>query len=187
METMYTTKNVPAEIIIRRSPREKVLPHDNPLIQGWVWSNWVLAMTPGRHDNFKPRATTGYKITEAELKRQFINQTDPCGIYEWKARHTGTNKEYVVYIGSTCRSKGGNFIGRICEYCTNGIHKKDFINSALKNGYELWVRYKGSGGKTNACDRGRESAEWDENAVLKRYDYAWNIRSVKETRNLPYC
>ena len=180
----YTTKNVPAEII--RSTREKVSLND-PLTPGWVWSNWVLAMTPDKHDNFKTRATKGYKITETELKHQFRNQTDrPCGIYEWKARHTTTYEEYVVYIGSTCRGKEGNFIGRICEYCTNGSHKSDFINSALSKGYELWVRYKGSGNNTNACDSGRKSAEHDENSVLKRYDYAWNIRSVKEIeRNLP--
>ena len=188
MMAYYTTANVPEEI--KRYTREKV-PLNNTLINGWVWSNWVLAMTPDLYDSdFRSRTTEeyerpGYKITKAALKRQFSDQK-PCGIYEWMARHRRTGKQYVVYIGSTCRSKRGNFIDRIYEYCTSGAHKRDYIDSALENGYELFVRYKGSGCDTIACDRNWESAEDDENEVLKHFDYAWNIRSVKQIeRNLP--
>ena len=189
----YTIKTVPAKITIKRFTREKVHP-DDPLMPEWapVWSQWVLAMTPYKHDdNFRRRATKqydrpGYKLTKTKLQEQFGDQ-NPCGIYEWKARHTGTKEAYVVYIGSTCRSKNGNFIDRIWEYCTNGSHKDYFIDHALKNRYELLVRYKGSGDNTAASLQNKESAECDENTVLKNFDYAWNIRSVKEIRNLPYC
>ena len=184
----YTTADVPAKFTC--STRERISPND-PLIQGWVWSQWVLAMTPDkRNSNFRRRTTEeydrpGYKVTKTELKHQFGNQ-NPCGIYEWMARDTETQAEYVVYIGSTCRRKSGNFIDRIYEYCTNGGHKEDFINSALENGYELLVRYKGSGDDTIAHNHNKESAECDENTVLKYFDYAWNSRSVKQIeRSLP--
>ena len=114
----YTTENVPREIT--HYTRENKL-RDDPLIPGWVWSDWVLAMTPDKHSNFRRRTTEkyerrpGYKITKTELKRQFGDQ-HPCGIYEWMARHTVSGRQCVVYIGSTCRSKRGNFIERIYEY-----------------------------------------------------------------------
>ena len=185
----YTTADVPKEI--KHLTREHI-PPDDTLISGWIWSDWVVAMTPDkRNRNFRGRTTAeyvrpGYKITKEELKRQFVDQ-NPCGIYEWMARHTRTGEQYVVYIGSTCRSKSGNFINRIHEYCTNGAHKEDLIDSALENGYELLVRYKGSGDSTVAHNHNKSRAEHDENVVLKCYDYAWNIRSVKQIeRSLPY-
>ena len=183
----YTTEKVPATIT--RSTREK-MPPNTPLIRGWVWSDWVLAMTPDKRNNFKKRTTegherAGYKIQKTKLRQVFKGQKS-CGVYEWKARHAETQREYVVYVGSTCRSKGGNFVDRIYEYCNNGAHKGDFINSALKKGYELWFRYKGSGDNTRTTDPNKRRAECDENAALRYFDYAWNIRSVKQIeRRLP--
>ena len=141
-------------------------------------------------DDFISRATEeheryGRKKTKALLKRDFGDQK-PCGIYEWKATHQVTKTEFVVYIGSTCRSKGGNFIDRIYQYCTNGSHKSDYIERALYNGYELSVRYKGSDSCDDWCSSDRERAEYDENEILKLFDYAWNKRLVKEKeRDLP--
>ena len=192
MDQEVTTENVQNEIT--RRTRERICP-DHPLIDGWNWSPWVLAMIPDNDDNsgdgnFNGRTTEEYdrygrKKKKAELTREFGNQK-PCGIYEWKAKHQGTGKEYVVYIGSTCRSKVGNFIGRIYQYCTNGSHKSDYIETALENGYRLYVRYKGSSCRTTACESAKKEAEDDENKVLKQYDYAWNKRLVKEIeRDLP--
>ena len=183
----YTTEAAPAQITLFTREKKSA---NSPLIKGWVWSDWVLAMTPDkRNNNFRSRTTEehdrpGYKITKAELRRQFGDQ-NPCGIYEWMARDTNDiKKEYVVYIGSTCRGSAGNFIDRIYEYCTNGRHKEVLINSALEKRYELLVRYKGSGA-TVSQDHKRK-AECDENTVLKYFDYAWNIRSAKQiARNLP--
>ena len=185
----YTTANVPRKITHRTRERES--PYD-VLIPEWRWTPWVLAITPKKHDsNFRRRKTheyqrPGYKITKAELTRQFDNETKSCGVYEWMARHTATRNKYVVYIGSTCRSKSGNFIDRIYEYCSNGSHKADLIDSALERGYELLVHFKGSGDTSGTNNRNKASAECDENAVLRRYDYAWNVRSVKQIeRSLP--
>ena len=187
---MYTTDNVPKTI--KRSTREKQ-DCDSTLIEEWVWSNWVLAMTPGQHGDFRQRSTrehvrSGYKISKDALERAFAlsRRKFSCGIYEWKARSIRTNKEYVVYIGSTCRGKNGNFVERIYEYCNNGSHKADYINDALQKGYQLWVRFKGSGDDGIAHDRNKARAEDDENTVLKYYDYAWNIRTAKQiVRTVP--
>ena len=111
-----TAANVPREIT--QFTREKRSP-DNALMQGWTWSEWVLVMTPDWYNgDFRRRETReckrpGYKITKAELKRQFAHENKSCGIYEWMARYSITREEYVIYIGSTCRSKSGNFIDRI--------------------------------------------------------------------------
>lgn len=106
-------------------------PPDDPLIRGWTWSKWVLAMTPDKCNNFRRETDEymwpGYKLTRTEFQRQFSNVQQPCGIYEGKARYTVTGIEYVVYTGSTCRSKSGNFIDRIYEYCIDG-HTKNFID-----------------------------------------------------------
>ena len=186
-----STRDAPTEI--KRKTREKVL-CNNSLFDAWesCWSDWVLAMTPRYHVDFRARKTEeyqdrpGYKITKAALQREFEDERDEfsCGIYEWKARSSGTGIDYkgefVVYVGCTCRGKKGNFIDRINEYCINGSHKADYINDALTKGYQLWVRFKGSGDDGIAHDGNKECAEWDENKVLKYYDYAWNIRSVKQ-------
>ena len=185
----YTTADVPQEI--KRFTREKVSP-DNVLVEGWDWTQWVLAITLGwQKYHFRSRVTNkyrqpGYKITKEELMRRLGYESKCYGIYEWMARHTVTRKEYVVYIGCTCRSKRGNLIDRIYEYCKTGSHKADLINSALKNGYEFLVRFKVSGDDSDTIQFNKCIAEYDENTVLRFYDYAWNVRNVKQIdRNLP--
>ena len=179
----------PPTVTVTRKTREKLQNLDDPLFPEWIgkWSKWVLAMTPENQQGFRKREPKlGYKITKTALEEAFATtlRDFSCGIYEWKACST-TGEEYVVYIGCTCRSKGGNFIERINEYCTNGSHKSDLIEDALRRGYKLWVRFKGSDTGTASATH-KQSAEADENNVLMQYDYAWNIRSVKESvRTLP--
>jgi len=182
-----TTKRMPA--VIAHLTRENVL-CNSPLFRDWNrrWSKWVLAMTPNSRRHFKIRASgAGYRIKKKALKSKFRNQKYSCGIYEWKAKNTSTKEEYVAYIGSTCTSKRGNFITRIYQYCSDGSHKFMHIDQALTKGYKLWVRFKGSGTRDGRrTKKNKESAEDDENRVLKFYHYAWNIRSVKQIhRTLP--
>ena len=101
-----------------------------------------------------------------------------CGIYEWCAvkyvhRDGRLRKSRrVVYVGSTCRrnhQECQRMRDRIVAYASTGNHKKDLINAALERGWELWVRFK------NATDE--DQAKDMENALLGRYNYAWNIRN----------
>ena len=75
------------------------------------------------------------------------------------------------------RDKQGAQRRRINEYCTNGSHKEDFMNEALTEGYELWVRVKTSEGKKDAEDM--------ENKLLEKYDFAWNIQKNGEIQHIP--
>ena len=156
-------------------------------------SDWVLAISPKQVDGFIKRTTSahpqlrGYKITKPNLKKQLQNEVEryACGIYEWKA--TKTKKSFVVYIGSTCRGKAGNFIERIMDYCHTGSHKTDHIEDALKKEYQLWVSFRGSCGRAPcnvhcATKKNQLAAEKDENNLLEKYDYAWNIRNQDKTR-----
>lgn len=92
-----------------------------------------------------------------------------CGIYEWKATRAG-QPDRVVYVGSTCtrNEECQRLKSRIIRYCKYGNHKKDHINHALRNGYELYVRYKEASNEDEAKEM--------ENELLYRYDYAWNER-----------
>jgi len=182
-------RNAPDTVTVKRKTREKLEDCNDPLFPEWSgkWSQWVLAITPEDKRSWRKRESKqGYKIPKTDLDQAFETQRKEfsCGIYEWKAR-SSTDGEYVVYIGCTCRSKGGGFIERINDYCTNGSHKSEQIEDALKKGYELWVRFKGSGaGSANTANK--KSAEADENRVLMEYDYAWNIRSAPESiRTVP--
>ena len=65
---------------------------------------------------------------------------------------------------------------RITKYTTDGSHKAGKINDALKNGYELWVRFK------PAIDE--EEGKRMENDLLATYDYAWNIRENSDQRQI---
>ena len=129
------------------------------------WSNWELALAPVPM-GFEPRGPNQGLIRSGirnALSLQF-------GIYEWRAKGTFSHQpNHVVYLGSTCRTKPGTLRQRILEYCTSGSHKSVFINDALGKGYELWVRVK-------IVEGSRKNAEDMENALLARYDYAWNKR-----------
>ena len=75
------------------------------------------------------------------------------------------------------RDKQGALRRRINEYCTDESHKEDFMNEALTEGYELWVRVKTSEGKKDAEDM--------ENKLLEKYHCAWNIQKNGEIRHIP--
>ena len=96
-----------------------------------------------------------------------------CGIYEWRATgHYGVNPS-VVYLGSTCPPCPGrnpwSLENRIVAYTTHGNHKAELINCALTSGCELWVRFKSASFEREARDM--------ENELLRKYNYAWNIRN----------
>lgn len=144
------------------------------------WTEWEKAMVP-QHDideETSPRGDDQFGFMCTRIKSAFRDQARHCGIYEWQVKGTLRKQpDYIVYVGSTCRSKPGALRRRIMEYCTNGSHKEDLINEALFKGYELWVRVKTSIGRDNAQDM--------ENNLLDKYDYAWNIRNNGEMRNIP--
>ena len=142
------------------------------------WSNWELAMVPAFVPvGFEPRGPN-QGLIHSGLRDSFIWQAQHCGIYEWRAKGTLPHQpNRVVYLGSTCRTKPGALRQRILEYYTNGSHKSVFINDALGRGYELWVRVK-------IVEGSRKNAEDTENALLNRYDYAWNTRINGQIRHI---
>ena len=94
-----------------------------------------------------------------------------CGIYEWRAiRYQASPR--VVYTGSTCsrrRNSCQRMQNRIVEYTKHGNHKTKVINDALRDGHELWVRFKPAKSPQEAMDM--------ENELLRKYNYAWNERN----------
>ena len=148
------------------------------------WSPWIIGManseTPGKQNrDFRRRGTNqvGYRNSNLADELQQAGVTC-CGIYEWSAVKyefyqdgRSRSSRRVVYVGSSCR---GNHVclpmrNRIVAYTSTGNHKRDLINAALERGWELWVRFK------NATDENEAKAM--ENALLRRYNYAWNIRN----------
>lgn len=144
------------------------------------WSNWEQAMVPiFRSGVDEPRGPNQAGFMRSNIKNAFPDKGRHCGIYEWRAKGTKPHQpNHVVYVGSTCRDKPGALRRRILEYCANGSHKSDLINGALRKGYGLWVRVKIDGGRNPS----RENAEAMENALLNKYDYAWNTRINGQTR-----
>lgn len=147
-------------------------------LRGWYsqhWTGWVKAMVPNSGGDYV-RERTGDGYMHTNIERAFINNVlNECGIYEWKAVGTLDHQgDYVVYVGSTCR-KRGSLKRRIKEYCRDGSHKSHFINRALSQGYELWVRVRVS---TDKDVSGKM-----ENQFLNNYNYAWNTRLNGQTRN----
>ena len=150
------------------------------------WSDWEQAMVPALREGVdEPRGPGQDGFRRKSIRSAFPDLAQHCGIYEWRAKGTLRGQpNHVVYLGSTCRGKQGALRGRILEYCRDGSHKKDLINDALKKGYELWVRVKEVEGKNPS----REDAEAMENALLNKYDYAWNTRINGNIRKiLPRC
>ena len=149
------------------------------------WSNWELAMVPwiagvpGVPVGFETRGPNQAGLIRSSIRRAFPDLARHCGIYEWRAKGTLRDRpNHVVYLGSTCRAKQGALRSRILEYCTSNSHKEDFINDALGNGYELWVRVKIVEGNNPT----KKKAENMENALLEEYDYAWNKRNNGQFR-----
>ena len=129
------------------------------------WSSWHKAMAPDKRQGYKKRpGMIGYKIT-----RLVVPNGHRCGIYEWKIVHPVRQVNNVVYVGSTCRSNCNSLRARIKEYCSNGSHKRDEINEALRRGYELHFRTK------PALDE--DAARRMEEMRLRtgRTNYSWNV------------
>lgn len=118
----------------------------------------------------EPRGPGQVGYMSSNIEDALGDLAELCGIYEWKAKGTRLDQpNYVVYVGSTCvRRKPQKLGSRIIRYCKYGNHKKDLINEALAEGYELWVRVKPA-----SSEREAQSLE---NALLRDYDYAWNKR-----------
>ena len=114
----------------------------------------------------KRRAPGNKGFILRDIETAFPHQSQRCGIYEWMAQKR--SRSVVVYVGSTCRKKPGALRRRIKEYCRDGSHKSWLINGALRRGYTLLVRVK--------IANSEKKAEELENALLKKYDYAWNKR-----------
>lgn len=145
------------------------------------WTDWVRAIVPNEEryfDRARNRDHIGFMRTN--MRAAFPKRiSEMCGIYEWQAVGTFDDQpEYVVYVGTTCREKPGSLGQRINEYCQMGSHKRDFINKALSEGYELWVRVKTSASNED------EDAEDMENKLLEKYDYAWNKRNNGKIRDI---
>ena len=145
------------------------------------WSNWRMAMVPDEegHDPQNLKARTGSGFIWRNIRAAFPDYGRRCGIYEWQAQR-GDQPNRVVYVGSTCWDKPGALKGRILQYCTNGSHKRVLIDDALNRGYELWVRVR----PVNVGSNRHTRAQNEENELLARYDYAWNIRNNGEVRHI---
>ena len=145
------------------------------------WSVWKRAMVPPQTvgHNLQPRGQNQVGFICSSITDDFPGEAQYCGIYECQARRSNQPNR-VVYVGSTCRIKGGSLRDRIFEYCRNGFHKRDLINHALARGYELWFRFKITTARFNHAD-----AERMENELLAMYNYAWNIRNNAVRSILP--
>ena len=155
-------------------PRQKTLREDGrPKKEGW--SDWSEAIVPFPLDDVKNRAPANHGYIVRDIERAFPDEARRCGIYEWKAEKP-VRRSVIVYIGSTCRAKSGALRARINEYSRDGSHKSMLINDALRRRYTLLVRVK--------VASSREKAEELENALLDRYDYAWNERRNGNLRHI---
>lgn len=134
------------------------------------WTAWkevmVPAVAPNPKNKFSRRPTGQNGYRREDLTTLFHPFAHSCGIYEWRAIRN--DKVVVVYIGSTCTTKYGRLSTRIKKYCSDGSHKKSYINDALEKEYALEVRLKPAQDKLEA--------ERLENELLDKYDYAWNER-----------
>ena len=132
------------------------------------WSQWLKFMVPRRNLGgvYRNRAN-GHE----GLYRVNWNAPDDgvCGIHEWKIVNPHLpGDECVVYLGSSCNAGDAPLRNRILQYCGNRPHKAELINNALREVYELHVRYR--------VFEGVHQAKNAENYLLGRYNYAWNIR-----------
>ena len=147
--------------------------------QAQNWTNWVKAMVPPntKGNNLEARGQGQVGSICTNIRSAFPDKARNCGIYEWRAKGTLDDQpNYIAYVGSTCRDKPRALRRRINEYCTDGSYKAKLMNEALTKRYELWVRVKTS--------EGRDNAEYMENKLLEKYDYAWNKRINRRIRDI---
>lgn len=107
-------------------------------------------------------------------RSKFLSGRYNCSVYEIPASKNGESPT-IVYAGNNCRTKRAVY-ERIREYTSRGSHKKDLIKQALADGYQLEVRAKASAN--------RKRAENEENELLAKYDYAWNVRNNGKIRQI---
>lgn len=130
------------------------------------WSDWILVMKPGKDhgDGWENR------LNQEGSRRVSLNDyvTESCGIYELKIRKGWIFvEECIVYIGKSCApGQDASLRNRINLYCKNGSHKKDLINVALSEEYEMYVRYK--------TFLSNDLSTKAETKLLGKYNYAWN-------------
>lgn len=134
------------------------------------WSESKTIMKPGgarKNSDCVSRSSTGNRLSRPEIRKHFPEKS---GIYELELQKNG--KHIPVYVGSSSQ-----VADRLYEYSTSGSHKKSEIDQALKDGYSLNARSKNSPSKTKAVE--------EENKLLDKFDYAWNIKQNGKLRN-PY-
>lgn len=161
------------------TPREDV-PDEQFDNAGWTHT-WIKAMLPdslgAEEPIFRKRNIdqAGYRLLSKTVIMALGDAGQHSGIYEWAAKQPHGELK-VVYVGSTCRSKRGKLKDRILEYCNSGSHKHPLINDALVKGYELFLRVKPSANQVGA--------EREENELLAKYNYAWNVRNNGAVRQI---
>ena len=155
---------------------------------GKHWKKWIWAIAPEdtqRVMNLREREPNQEGFMNSKMKDRLRGRSRDkkvswlCGIYEWGIKGNNKAKPRVVYVGSTCARNGGRCTrmqNRILSYCKHGNHKSDLINKALREGYELWVRFMPTENERSARD--------EENRLLENYDYAWNKRNNGKIRNI---
>lgn len=134
------------------------------------WNDWKPIMKPGgarKNSDWDSRSSTGNRLSRHEIREQF---PETSGIYELELQKNG--KHIPVYVGSSM-----HVADRLYEYSTSGSHKKTEIDQALTDGYSLNARSKSSSSKTMAVE--------EENKILDKIDYAWNVKQNGKPRN-PY-
>ena len=171
---------------MNRQLRNAVVPNGY-LFSKWAnhWSAYQCILSPNRDNTTseeRNNGNTGYHISRATLE-EFIGDVR-CGIYELMITKPRTRasdpdpKRTVVYIGNTCR-EGRNLTDRIMEYCRSGSHKADNINKVLRDGHEVYVRFKPS--RDSSGESTVVQARQDEDQVLYRFKYPWNIQYPPHT------
>ena len=164
------------EEVSERFFREKE-DHNSNLFGGWEWSEWYAVMAPGclryKITNWHDRAeqSPGIRIRQNTLDELFSDACYENTVYEMMMVRGTLN--VPVYLGQTPRKLGG----RLGEHCSNGSHIKTFINLALTNDYQIFVRVKQNWKSTD----GPKDLE---RCVLETYDYAWTTENNVATRTV---
>ena len=129
------------------------------------WSGWQKLIVPGRDLGRDYKNRNGNNEGSYRVGR-YLPKEGVCGIYEWRVKNE--DDKIIVYVGSSCNDGNAPLRDRILDYCTDGAHKSDLINDALGKGYEMNVRYM----EFEGVDESKDAEDF----LLKRYNYAWNVR-----------
>ena len=145
------------------------------LNSGWEWSNWVTIISPGKihtgdalAKRYKNRKSVGICIRERELNKLFPDAASKNGIFELMLLYEESCQ--VVYVGCTFKGCCCDLLEQILYVCEGNSSKEALIKEALAKKYTICVRVRVSDKNTKTV------AERDENKLLDRYNYAWNLR-----------